>query len=287
MKKLIFLLLVFVCTYATAQDFAPIGSIWYYNQSTINPNYQTYKTFESVKDTFLNGQDCSKIIESIENEEQNIQYMFSRNDSVFFFENNDFHLLYDFSAEEGDTIVLDYFNAAVEGGKLLMIIDSVATIDINGITKKLQYISSGDGLVIGFGGPIIEDIGSAYYMFPTYDGTENGSLRCYQDNDLGLFKNPYYYGGWNKECDYISTAIQDITEESNNIVVPNPVSNSFVITKLKSISNYNITDLNGKVLIFGQIEPNQEINISSFNKGIYFLQLDSGTEKHTKKIIKY
>ena len=285
MKKLILLLLAFVSAYSAAQDFAPIGAVWYYNQGTVNLNYQTYKTFESVKDTVINGQACSKIIESIENEEQNIQYMFSRNDSVFFFENISFHLLYDFGAEKGDTIVLDHFFANVEGGKLLMIIDSTSTIEINGITKKLQYISCGDGLVIGFGGPIIKDIGSADYMFPTLDNTLNGSLRCYQDNYLGLFKNPYY-GVWNKECDYISTSIRNITEESDNIVVPNPVSNSFVIKKLKSVSNYNLTDLHGKVLKSGQIEPEQEINISGFNKGIYFLQIDSGTEKQIKKIIK-
>ena len=285
MKKLKLLLLVFVSMYTTAQDFAPIGAVWYYTQYTSNPKYQTYRTFESIKDTVINGHACSKIIESIENVEQNIQFMFSRNDSVFFFENNDFHLLYDFGAEKGDTIVLDHFSANVEGGKLLMIIDSVTTIEINGITKKLQLVSCGDGFTIEFGGAIMEDIGNAYYLFPIYDNTMNGTFRCYQDNDLGLFKSPYY-GVWNKECDYILSIIGDIKEESNNIVVPNPVSNSFVISKLKSISNYYITDLNGRVLKSGQIEPDQEINISGFNKGIYFLQIDSGTEKQTKKIIK-
>ncbi len=209
MKKTLLLALVFTSMVAAADNFAPTGSIWYYSLGTIDPEYTTYRTFESVKDTTLSGQDCQKIIVSVEGQKEEIQYMFSRNDSVFFWAEDAFHLLYDFGADKGETIILDYFKKA-SGESLDMTIDSVGSIEINGINKKVQYISCGDGMLIEFPGPVIEGIGSAYYMFPTYDDHLEGALRCYQDNDLGLYKNTFY-GGWEKECNYI---------ESNEVPAP-------------------------------------------------------------------
>jgi hypothetical protein len=52
--------------------------------------------------------------------------MYAENDSVRFFADENFHLLYDFGAMAGDTVVLDYF-ATHDGTPLKMIIDSTGT----------------------------------------------------------------------------------------------------------------------------------------------------------------
>lgn len=285
MKKKMLSLLLLLSTCAFAQNFAPIGSTWYFNRSTVNPDYKTYKKFESIKDTTINGQNCMKIVESIENTLYEIQYMFSRNDSVFFWAENEFHLLYDFNAEKGETVILDYFKKS-NGESLDMVIDSTIMTEINGISRKIQYITCGDGLSIEFPGPIIQGIGSAYYMFPTFDNAMNGSLRCYQDNSLGLYKNPYYAGGWNKECDYITTGTNEIKADKDFVIVPNPVNSTFKVSNLNSSSNFKIIDLNGKTLLEGNLKPNEEINLSSIDKGVYFIQFESENKLITKKILR-
>lgn len=285
MKKQILILLVLISSNLIAQDFAPIGAKWYYTQMTGIFDIETYKTLESIKDTSINGQSCKMLLESIAHEVQDTQYMYSKNDSVFFYEKGTFHLLYDFGAQKGDTIVLDFFKKA-GGDPLEMIIDSTSTIEINEISKRIQYISCGDGLVIEFPGPVIEGIGAAPYIFPSYDNNMTVEFRCYQDNILGLFKNPFFgNSGWSKVCDYVYTGGKDILDNKVKLV-PNPVSSSFRIQNPKNYSNYILTDLNGKELKKGNIVENHEVNVSELNHGIYILQLNNGSEMVTLKIIK-
>lgn len=288
MRKLFLIFIILFSANAFSQEFATIGTKWYYNQGDVMPSRHTYRLLESVSDTIINGTECKKITQNIESPVQyNLQtkFMYSSNDSVFFYAGGDFHLLYDFGANTGDTIILDYFGT-MNGESLKMIIDSTGTIVINGTLRKIQYISCGDGTYIEFYGPVIEGIGSVYFMFPTYDMHTMGPLRCYEDHILGVFKNPFNNGGWTEACDYIyTTGINDISLSKIKLI-PNPVLNSFKIANLKVYSEYRITDLSGKLLMLGEVEPNQEINISSLSPGIYIFQLILDSERIERKVIK-
>jgi hypothetical protein len=230
MKKIAFIIILALPFAVFAQEFAPIGAIWHNTQgSFIIPDMITYKTIESVSDTIINGKQCKLLIEVerlySDTVHTFIHYMYSENDSVFFFKDNEFHLLYDFGADQGDTLVLDYF-LTYEGTPLLMIIDSTRTIDINGEERMLQHITCDDGILVGMGSPVIEGIGSTYFLFPTYDGTINGPLRCYQDGIIGLYINYFYSNyGWNYEdCDQIITDVEEKESYSTIVTYPNPAS---------------------------------------------------------------
>jgi hypothetical protein len=180
--------------------FAPPGAQWHYSQATLNPAITTFKTFESIGDTLIKGVDCRVVVEVERMGEftsKTTRHFFtSRNDSVYFFRNNGFHLLYDFAALPGDTITLGYF-LTHDQKPLTMIIDSLSTLQINGHQRTVQHITSGDGMSIEFGSQVIEGIGSTSFLFPTPDFSGDGPLRCYSDNMLGHFKNPFYSGtGW-------------------------------------------------------------------------------------------
>jgi hypothetical protein len=292
MKKIIFIIVLALPLGVFAQEFAPIGAIWHNSQSSwIIPDLITYKTIESLSDTMINGKECKKLIEveRLYSDTVNtfIHYMFSENDSVFFFKDNSFHLLYDFGAEAGDTIVLDYYLTS-EGTPLLMIIDSTGTIDINGEQRKIQYVRCGDGIFIEFGGPMIEGIGSTYFLFPTYDGTVNGPLRCYQDDVIGLYINYFYSNfGWNYED--FNQIITDIDESgySNAIIIyPNPSLNRIYIKNPNLSSIYRINDIHGILIDQGQLDLSGEINIQGLTKGTYILQLITDNQVIVRKIIK-
>ena len=168
MKKLIsIIVLISFSGLIFGQGFAPIGAIWHYSQGTINPDMTSFKTIESISDTIINGQLCRKMIEverMFDTTSVNYHFMYSENDSVFFFGDNDFHLLYDFGANTGDTIILNAFQT-YNGTPLEMIIDSTGEILVNNELRKIQYITCGDGIVIEFGRHVIENIGNTSFMF--------------------------------------------------------------------------------------------------------------------------
>ena len=273
-----------------AQEFAPLGAIWHYTQSTINPDVTSFKTIESISDTTINGIQCKRMIEVeryLDTTNVIYHYMYSENDSVFFFAENDFHLLYDFGANTGDIIILDYFST-YDGTPLKMIIDSIGTLMVSGQERKIQHITCGDGLVIEFGHQVIDGIGNTYFMFPTYDGTIDGPLRCYQDGSIELFLNPFHGDyGWNhQDCEEIITDIEEIVNNEIISVFPNPTKNSVSIQNIEKGTAYKIFNISGEVLINGIISESNEISMKGLSKGIYFIKLKNDNVLTIKKIIK-
>lgn len=291
MKRILVPILLFLTFQQNySQDFAPVGAIWHYTQSTINPHLTSFKTIESVSDTTINGIQCRKLIETERNYGVggiNYHYMYSKNDSVFFFKDNNFHLLYDFGANKGDTIVLNYF-VTYYGKPLKMIIDSVGTVLVNSQQRKIQHITCGDGIVIEFGRHVIQGIGNTSFMFPTLDNSVNGPLRCYHDKNTTLFLNPYYpYNDWNhQDCEQIITGIEETKIENKIAIYPNPAGKYISILNIDRNTEYKILDNTGKRIKQGRISESSKIDIKDFAKGIYFIELRNDNVKTTKTIIK-
>jgi hypothetical protein len=279
MKKILILVLITLNAGVFAQVFAPIGALWHYTQNNhFPPNGWTFKTIESIADTIINGLQCKKMLEIERNYDDtlysNYQYMYSENDSVFFFENGSFHLLYSFGAESGDTLTLDYF-LTFDGSPLTMIIDSTGMININGTEKRIQYITCGDGIMVEFGNQVIEGIGSTYYMFPVYDGMVNGPLRCYQDSVVGLFLSPFHPNyGWNyKDCGEIITAINENVIIDCPIIYPNPSNGRISIKNINLPLEFFILDIYGRVIKKGNLTISREIQTDDISNGVYFIEL--------------
>jgi len=291
MKNKLFLLILIVASLQNyAQEFAPVGAIWHYTQGTINPDLTSFKTIESTSDTIINGTQCEKMIEVeryLDTTNVIYHYMYSENDIVFFFAENDFHLLYDFGANTGDTIILDFFSN-YDGTPLKMIIDSVGTIMVNNQERKIQYITCGDGISIEFGHHVIEGIGNTSFMFPTLDGSLDGPLRCYQDHNTDLFLNPFHPNyGWNHQnCEEIITGIAEMENPEIISVFPNPTRNSISIKNIDRITSYKIININGKEIKQGVIFGSNEISIAELPKGMYFIELKNENLLTVKKIIK-
>lgn len=284
-KSTLLLVLIALTMQVSAQEFAPLGAIWHYTQGTINPYVTSYKTLESVADTAINGVACKKIVEIeryIDTIQVTFQYMYSENDSVFFFKDGGFHLLYDFGAEAGDTIILDYFM------NLEMIIDSTGTIMVNDQERKIQYITSSNGLVFEFGDQIIEGIGSTSFMFPTTDGDLDGPLRCYEDENTGLYINPFHpNSGWNHEnCEEIITDVKENSGSESILIYPNPVSGIIRIENIDPMTNCRIVNVKGETLIKRNISESNEFNLTALPKGIFFIELKNKDYMTVNKIIK-
>lgn len=288
MKNLLLIILTSVTIQISAQEFAPIGAKWHYTQATLNPEIIAFKTIESISDTVINGKSCKKLIQVSEYMPPNVPFLFmhSSNDSVFVYEEGSFHLLYDFGAVTGDTIELGYL--AYNGLPLKMIIDSTSTITINGQLKKLQYVTCGDGLVIEFGGIVIEGIGNTEYMFPISDGNTDGPLRCYEDNITGLFLSPFHTNnGWDfQNCEQIITGINELNVTETIRIYPNPVTSSFAITNLDRVTGFELFDIHGRKVMKGIVDSHQVIKTEHLPKGIYLLRLHNSRLTRVIKVEK-
>jgi|GEM_PF-3312806 len=86
--------------------------------------------------------------------------------------------------------------------------------------------------------------------------------------------------------DYASTlSIEDLSNIENNVTIyPNPSSDDIQISNIRNITQYEIYNILGERIRIGNINPNQKINITELNIGIYILKLEgSNTIKFVKK----
>ncbi|NQT78399.1 MAG: T9SS type A sorting domain-containing protein [Bacteroidetes bacterium] len=291
MKQILSILITILSLQGFSQGWAEVGAIWHYTQRTINPDITSYKTFESIAEDTVVGIPCKKIKVIDRHWGDTLvwhEYMYSENDSVFFYREGNFHLLYDFGAEAGDSILLPYFWTVNGDSTLLMIIDSTSTIDINGEIRKLQYITCGDGIVVEFGDKVIEGIGNTYFMFPTYDGEYFGPLRCYEDNIVGLFISPFHpNNGWNfEDCDQIITGIDEMDADGYMSIYPNPAISEVFIQDIDDhlpaeVSIYNMT---GQI-VFQQQGVDRRIDVSNLQQGLYVVEVIVGKRRLRQKLI--
>jgi hypothetical protein len=285
--RLFTILFVFFTIMTYGQDFAPIGATWHYSYQTINPNLISFEKIESISDTTINGIACRKLKSDTSNE---ANYVYSKNDSVFVYKGNSFNLLYDFGANTGETITLGNYYRTNNGLPLVMTIDSVKTIVVSGQQRKVQFVTCGDGMIIEFGGQVIQGIGNTNYMFPTLDFAPQGPLRCYQETNSSLFINPYYtYGNWNKtDCEQL-IVINNLaeTETKNSIsIYPNPTNNYLNVNGIELNSEYRIYNTTGRKIIQGIFFNSNPINIQTLENGIYYIEIKYIDLKTTKKFVK-
>jgi len=68
---------------------------------------------------------------------------------------------------------------------------------------------------------------------------------------------------------------------------PNPIKSSFTIRGIENMERIDILDINGKLLKSNQCKSSiKTIDISSLNKGVYFVKVISGNKSYVEKIVK-
>lgn len=275
MRTLVLLLLL-PCI-SIAQTWAPVGAKWTYTQGTINPHYTSYTTFESVADTIISGQNCRRLTKierlgPITRDTAQL-YMYSDSNEIYFRKDSTWCLLYDFNAQAGDSFRLDCFLKS-DGQPIVVHVLSVDTVSINGHRRKLYNYLATD-IVVEFTGYTIEGIGLTTDMFPTYENDQRGPLRCYEDHDLGLYKNEYYSSAaWNQDCEKIITDIQEQTINENIKVFPNPFREQISFEASSEVQiELIIHDVFAREVLQESLINSMTINTTPFTAGLYFYEL--------------
>lgn len=295
-KIVIVLLGVLINLTVVAQDWAPVGAEWYYSKPSGDPQ-GNYVLYTSVKDTLVGNEAARKIIKQKSNGELlGYEIMYSNNDSVFYWFNGAYHLLYDFTAVQGDTILFEFKSTGVQNNDTILSVQGyvlsvsttssgnspmlkkmeVAIIPIPGLeiryvwpttfiyTEKVGYESGDNYLIFEIEGPSIP---------------EKPSLRCYSES-LFNYKTEF----WNavaqgEPCDLDVVGVLEISNKKSLKFYPNPASYEVYIDPPNEPIEYEIHDMSGKLINQGAVQHDGRIAIPVMPNELYILSVG---DKHSK-----
>ena len=309
MKKILIHIVIFVLafipTYIYAQvESPPIGAEWHYTSSSVEPldNFYLYRV---EKDTTINGK-IGKKINRITSNNQVLGYeiLYLENDRVYYWFENDFHLMYDFAAEIGDTVIFSFKSYALTfpfadttlevSGKIL----EKSQVSVNGelLMRVKSSITSSAGLENEYIWPgefiYTEQIGHDYlemdiiYKIPLPSTMSGSRLRCYNNNINFSYITPFWdIHGNGSACDYLLST-NTIDTKQYIAVFPNPVKDvlSLTVANTLHIQQIELFDLNGRHVKTYKANE-RELSLKGLLPGQYLLELNTDKGKVTKKVI--
>ena len=261
-------------------------SEWYYEIQNENGSI-TYQYMYQAGDTIVNDEPTHILVKINTlydkglHDEMTREYVYMRDGKVYWWNKTleEFTVLYDFSAEEGDTWV-----TKVGTETLIMHVNAVETVEYEGKTYRMLRVSDADDI---FSGNIVCGIGHLTSFFPERlmdygDGMRVEGLRCYWIEDELVFK----YG--DEDCDAIYSEVHGVEEDGPStgsgtlMVYPNPTNGVlFVRTHaVRPYEEYRISNLMGQTVLSGNITAeSQQIDVSGLPQGMYFITFADETRK--------
>ncbi len=288
-------------------NWAPIGAVWNYIIPSITGGSSSYNLI-AVKDTVIEGKLCRKM----QNDFGNVRIFFhTQGDSVLHYTDDQFKLLYDFSARAGDTIKIDYSDPICEKEVVSLVVDSTGAIIRNNDTLTVQWISQpfldqtcGIGFITGI---IIEKIGALGFLIPEFIQGDpfapSGALNCYSDTlctvpfNVSAFANSLY--NYNTDslvdfcvsgitCDTLVSVLKPLGELQGVSLFPSPAKDLVTLESTQfPIQGVSIYDLSGRLVFSSTIDSIKgklDIEISHLPRGLFFLQAQIQGNLYIQKI---
>lgn len=302
-----------VTGFAQTHEFAPVGAEW--NYSYQNHWVDGFVQIKSVSDTVIEDHSCRKLEKYYHCFEylfgtyyENLignEYVCQVEDVVMLYQNGQFHILYDFGANIGDTWIIPGKEIPCEQTYGTTQVVGTGTENVNGHTLRYVLVLDAPESYWGYGHSlmqasnpdtikIVESIGPiGTYLLPEqrceYDYNEGGPLRCYWDETIGHVS---YYSN---NCDYINTEYQDVEElpEDDAVVFcPNPASTWAVVDyKLPADKTEAVVEIYnslGAKVMSVELVGSQGQRVLDFRHlpgGVYTYNLRSGEFVKTGKIV--
>jgi hypothetical protein len=238
--------------------------------------------------------------------------MYGDGDKIYYYFEDEFHVLYDFSATVGDTIEIkvgpfaNFYqlgsgNSILETQSLRVWVESVGATTIH--QENLRTIQYSDVLgdpnqiwgfdeIISNGGAIIERIGNTKSglfgeSLTQILGGFSGTFRCYEDSSF-FYQNPNF----NLPCDFLPVNPIEELGLSGFQAFPNPADDFIMIKNRRSSSellSVQVINLEGKKVLdqFQTMDPDEiiTIDVSGFKAGIYILRVGQKENVFVQKFI--
>ncbi len=305
MKQLIFFLFFFISYFQHAQIWVKPNATWHYDFNTLG--YGGFMKIQHIADTVIESKNAMVFETTVTAFTTNMNYVvifgfsdtLQRNytyvsgDTVFYWRNNKFEVLYNFSEVAGGGWMLGTESEEINMCDDTSTVDvlSAGMVNILGTNYKSLTLQSTESSPYKFEGKFNERFG-AYsgnspwsYLFPNFAFCDPGIaveyytfwFKCFQDDEL-------FYNPSGEDCEYYLNHLGLAGLENNSVnITPNPVSSNENIT-INAQGNYTIVDIQGKAIQKGIIENNsvQLINVES---GIYFFILENENAVYKTKFL--
>lgn len=285
--------------FCSAQDFAPVGAVWHYDEGFAFSGNIRYMKFTSVKDTLIYGKLCKKIHKErklVCQDRPFDEYVYTKGDSVFFLDTNAainrFQLLYRWDAQPGDSWPIVTFSES-KLDTFHVVVDSVSTVEINNKTLQQQYVTYNTGNQnFSYSSKVIEHLGDLHYLFPFIythiaicDANYSNGLRCYSDSTFGMHTTQL-----REDCEYTYDwiGVEEYTFPIEIKIYPNPANQRIQVEcPFPEKLEISIEDLTGKTVYRAAFENTADINIEDLDAGMYIVGLRFGESKIAfKKFVK-
>ncbi|MBQ5455719.1 MAG: T9SS type A sorting domain-containing protein, partial [Prevotella sp.] len=270
--------------------FSPIGNEWYYEIENENGSI-TYQYLYQAGDTIVQDEPTHILVKINTLYDKDLhqdvthEYVYERDGKVYWWNKTleEFTVLYDFGAHEGDSWV-----TKVGTETLTMHVDAEEIVEYEGRFYRMLHVSDTDDI---FSGDIVCGIGHLTSFFPERlmdngDGIRVEGLRCYWIEDELVFKPG------DEDCDAIYDELHGIEEDGPSTgsgaltVYPNPTNGVLNISvrlpqcDSSTAQTYRITNVMGQTLLEGSIsEETLLIDVRGLAEGMYFVSIGSETRK--------
>jgi hypothetical protein len=298
MKLFIFFLLSFsIALNLNAQVFAPNDAVWHYSYDPDITLDDGFQRIEVIGDTLIDQHSC-KILST-----SNVGYnwvnkeyyeipgdeiiLYEKDSVVFYLKSNEFYILYDFSAKQGDSFTSICYPKHCDS-TFLITIDTISYLTHNQDSLRKFHLSINNERTSYY---YVDKIGYSEYILPMFDvGCDvltgphyPGPLRCYQDSIIGQ-----YITGVSSACDYI-TDVQETSTSNRFSLYPNPAHESLQLSiGDDQVYTYEVRDSYGRLLERKSFQSEISVDVSDYVSGLYFVTLRSKlTLLGTRKILKY
>ena len=295
--------------------FCSIGMISY-GQTWINPgavwhfNYGGLSTVGFVKvtytgDTLIDGRNCQRLDpyrymftyyshtkewRLLSSHYMSAEFTSLSGDTVFWYKNDTFHVLYNFGAQPGDTWDMGFDTNWAQCSKSIIHVDSVKFIELNGNTYRCLYLTSSSNASRYFQGWVCEKFGNMNgYLFPMENVCDSTIVEwddiwfaCYEDSSFALLNVS------GRDCEYLLKLISIPEREDRRIYVsPNPVQDKLLVYSYdaNTVRQVTVFDIHGRQMV---VYHSSDIDFKEYKSGLYFVKIDfSNGEVIHQKILKH
>ncbi len=280
MKIYLLLVLISLSISTTAQSLVDTTKLWnvaYCYSGPFGDDCET-RSFKFQGDTTIGSYSFKKLYESSDTTLTYWSLLGAMRDSglkVFYTDFVYDYLLYDFSANVGDTIEPIFFCS-----NNYLVVDSVDSVLINGQLKRRLIFNFSN---CGYSEEWIEDIGSnhgplnALLLWGDLPSDFGQDLLCYWKNDTVQWINPVY-----NDCYYVLTDIKEQNKLPSSTIYPNPFSEFAIVEVLDVNSKWNWTLYNGLGLIVQKVDYIDDKKLilrkENLQSGLYIYQIRTEKE---------
>jgi hypothetical protein len=315
MKNIYLIFFTLLLNYsAISQVWVDSGAVWHYDYWNIGE--MGFDKFIYANDTVIEGKNCQKITQTwfrftynqydslvlLGEMPLNDNFTYVSGDTVFYWNDGKFFVLYNFGASIGDEWIIstsnDGFGECDDTSRI--VVTNKGIIDLNGTSYRYISVQPTSNSSMGLKGTYVERFGNIdlqdrpfQCLFPgpvqcdSLSGIVEWSyfnFKCFEDSSFTLY-NPSF-----EDCEYYLNLLGTDEFISNEIACyPNPSKNILRVDyNFNSDVFVEIFTAQGMLIRSFIMNKNSNlIDISYLNKGLYMLKFQSGhDENYTSKIIK-